>query len=379
MIFIGFLLLGLYVISMMALVFGFLKMPIFKPNFEVPINSFTIVIPFRNEAENLPQLLESISLIKYPAALFEIIFVNDASEDISEEIILKYIENSTFSIRLIPNKRISKSPKKDAISEGIRHANCEWIATTDADCELPQHWLGTIDAFIQQVNRPKREKPPLMVCGPVLYKSDNSFLQHYQQLDGLSLQAITIGSFGHKKPLMCNGANLAYNKQAFMEVAGFTGNNHIASGDDIFLMEKMQIKFPGQIKYLKSKEGMVLTQPQTSWKSIIQQRIRWASKTSAQKNPIVSGLGILVILINLFVLLTPLNFILFPEKWLLLLLLLFIKIMVDFIAVHQTANFFDVKISIFRFIYLPFIYAVLTTCVAFAGFRGSYSWKDRKY
>jgi hypothetical protein len=69
-------------------------------------------------------------------------------------------------------------------------------------------------------------------------------LDHFQQLDLTSLQGATIGSFGLNKAFMCNGANFAYTKSLFEKLNGFDGNNKIASGDDVFLLQKAVEKFP---------------------------------------------------------------------------------------------------------------------------------------
>ena len=79
----------------------------------------------------------------------------------------------------------------------------------------------------------------VMMVGPVSYNIlKHSFLENFQLLDFLSLQAATLGGFGIKKPFLCNGANLAYKKTVFTKLNGFQGNENIASGDDIFLFEK---------------------------------------------------------------------------------------------------------------------------------------------
>ena len=368
---------GLYSLSMLALIIGFQRVPIFSFECNVPKTGFSIVVPFRNEAENLPLLLESISQLKYSSELFEIIFVNDSSEDISEEIILKAIGKSAFSIRLFQNKRNSHSPKKDAISEAIKHSKFEWILTTDSDCELPENWLKTLNAFIQA--QLQKENNLVMICGPVLYKSDGSFLQNFQQLDGLSLQAVTVGSFGLNNPILSNGANLAYRKDAFEEVNGFSGNDHIASGDDIFLMEKMRKHFPDQVSFLKSRESIVFTKPQHSWKSVLQQRIRWASKTSKQKNPLSIFLGFLVFFVNLSFLMIPVFFIFHPELWMTFIFFLYFKIITDFIVIRLAGNFFDKRITFWQLQWMPFVYSLITILVVLGSFGGSYSWKGRKH
>ena len=116
-----------------------------------------MIIPFRNEAENLPKLLKSIERLQYPKHLFEVILVDDASEDASVSVIKKVLDTNSSTdkctrtnIRVIDNVRESNSPKKDAITSAIQMAKYDWIITTDADCILPKFWLDTFDAFIQK-------------------------------------------------------------------------------------------------------------------------------------------------------------------------------------------------------------------------------------
>ena len=178
---------------------------------------FSIVIPFRNEAENLPRLLKSIQKLSYPENQLEFLFVNDASSDDSATIIEKSMKTSQFDYQILSAKRNTNSPKKDAIQTAIETAKYEWILTTDADCMLPKNWLNTFSDFIQ-------ENDSKMVVGPVSYETKSSILHHFQLLDFMSLQASTIGGFGIQKPFLCNGANLAYRKDVFREVDGFEGN-----------------------------------------------------------------------------------------------------------------------------------------------------------
>lgn len=379
MIWVFIILFATYIICIMVLVYGFKRVPFFTLNeFEngaeevTPKTRFSLIVPFRNEVENLPNFLKTIEHLNYPSELFEIIFVNDASKDNSEAIIYSAIETSIFSIKLIQNNRVSYSPKKDAISEAIKNSNFEWIVTTDADCELPKKWLKTLDTFIQINNLS-------MVCGPVIYESNGSFLENFQQFDGLSLQAVTLGSFGLKNPLLNNGANLAYSKNAFLEVKGFSGNDHIASGDDIFLLEKMKTAFPGQVLYLKSKDAIVSTKSQESWENVINQRVRWASKTSKQKNTASLLLGFLVLLVNISVLVIPLFMVLNSENIIFYLLLISLKIIIDYIFIWQAAQFLNIKISFIKFIWQPFVYAVVMLNVICRSFGGKYSWKGREF
>ncbi len=366
------LLFSAYFFCMMALVYGFKKVALFSTEKIIPVTQFSIVIPFRNEVENLLNLLKSIEKLNYPSEMFEIIFVNDASEDTSEAFISKAIQSSRFSIKLIQNKRVSNSPKKDAISEAIKNSKFKWIVTTDADCELPKNWLKTLDALIQNNN-------PVMVCGPVIYKSNGSFIENFQQLDGLSLQAVTIGSFGFKNPLLSNGANLAYSKASFLKVNGFSGNDHIGSGDDIFLLEKMKKTFPKQVLFLKSKETIVATKPQKSWRNVINQRIRWASKTSKQKNITSLLLGFFVLFTNISIMALPIFMVFDPKNLFVYVSLLLFKIIADYLLLRETAIFFNKKVVFWKFLWQAFLYATIVLIVAFWSIRGNYTWKGRSF
>ena len=120
----------------------------------------------------------------------------------------------------------------------------------------------------------------------------------------MSLIGSTIGSFGIKKPFICNGANLCYSKKIFIELNGFSGNEAIASGDDIFLLEKMIEKYPAKLHYLKIEEATVLTHSESTWRHFLNQQIRWASKSASYSNVFSKFIGIIILSENLLILIT---------------------------------------------------------------------------
>ncbi|HMB99993.1 MAG TPA: glycosyltransferase, partial [Flavobacteriaceae bacterium] len=212
-----------YLIIIGSFVYGFNKVKDFYLENMLSKTRFSIVIPFRNEALNLPNLLQSIIDLQYPRDLYEIIFVDDESTDNSKEIIDQVLDtkfsNENFTrtdIKIISNKRQTNSPKKDAITKAISIAKNDWIITTDADCILPKQWLNSFDEFIQKTNAK-------CIVAPVIYKTNNMLLEKFQLLSILSLQGSTIGGFGIGKPFLCNGANLAYTKKLFFDLDGFNG------------------------------------------------------------------------------------------------------------------------------------------------------------
>jgi len=362
----------IYVPAIGWLVIGALRLPRFKIFNTQPITKFTIIIPFRNEEKNLPALLESIDHLDYPVEFFEIILVNDASDDNGEHILQKLAQESKLQLRILQNKRISASPKKDAIRTALEQAKHEWIITTDADCELPKNWLRCYDQLI-------RNQVPNMVCGPVVYKRNKSLLGHFQFLDGLSLQGVAMGSFGWSQPMLCNGANLAYKKSVFEAVEGYKYNDHIASGDDIFLLEKIHSYYPNTVYYLNSKEAVVLTKPESNWSQAIQQRIRWASKTAKQKNTQSKVLGIIVFLGNLAFIASLFLFTWDSSPVYLLMIILGIKLAVDLTLLRVAGQLLGKPISFLNFLVNTIIYPPLTLWVVVNSISGNYQWKGRNF
>ncbi len=360
----------IYLLLLVSLIYGFEKIKPFKLTNLPSKTSFSVIIPFRNEATNLPQLLDSIQSLRYSKHLFEIIFVDDDSEDDSAELIMSFFDNSRNNIKVIPNERTTNSPKKDAITIAINEAKNKWIITTDADCILPKYWLDSFDEYIQQ-NR------PTCVAAPVAYHSNSSFLNRFQVLDMLSLQGATLGGFGIQRPFLCNGANFAYKKDAFIAVNGFEGNSNIASGDDVFLLEKMVKHFPKQVQFLKCGKATVNTSAQKSWKELLAQRIRWAAKISSYNSWFGKFSGIIVLLMNAIIILSILLTIISGLHPKILFYLLFIKFNIDILLIFKAATFFnqrDVLLSfLFGFLIYPFFAVYVASLSLFKGFK----WKDR--
>ena len=365
MIFGLFAILAIYIFSISLLIYGFLKIKKYQKQDLEPKTSFTIIVPFRNEEENLPLLLESFSKLNYPTDLFDVILVDDSSNEKFQFL------NSKFQISIIDNIRISNSPKKDAITTAMQHVKTDWVITTDADCIVPENWLLTFDNYIQQ-------NKASMIAGAVTYQCENSFLDHFQQLDLTSLQGATIGSFGLNKGFMCNGANFAYTKEFFESLNGFEGNDKIASGDDVFLLQKAIQKFPDEVCYLKAKEAIVTTKPTESWKSLFHQRVRWAAKTSSYNSTFGKFLGLIVFFGNLSFVIGFFSLLLGICSYPIFVIFAFSKISIDFILLSIT-NQFLTKTRIKSLLLSSLWYPFFSSTVALYSLFGSYKWKGRQF
>ncbi|HET8886593.1 MAG TPA: glycosyltransferase family 2 protein, partial [Salinimicrobium sp.] len=241
----------------------------------------------------------------------------------------------------------------------------------DADCEVPENWLTEFDCFIQKTE-------VKFISGPVVFEKGKGLLNIFQRIDFMSLQGATIGGFGIGKAFMCNAANLCYEKSVFIELNGFSGNEKIASGDDIFLLEKMQ-SAGHKIGYLKSKSAIISTQSQPTFAQLVNQRVRWAAKASAYQNPFSKFVGILILLMNLSIIL-GLNAALFgiiDSRYFFYVFL--VKFNVDFLLIYPTAIFFENEKLLKNYFWCSFIYPFFTGFIALKASLYGYSWKDRRF
>ena len=363
---------AIYVVFIAQLIYGFNKVKPFERTEVNPKTTFSIIVPFRNEAKNLPKLLKSISKLNYPKELFEIILVDDFSTDTSERICIQWrMANGLIESTLLENLRLSNSPKKDAISRAVPILKHDWMVTTDADCIVTKNWLLTLDNFIQQNN-------PEMVVGAVDYKTKNNWFHHFQQLDLMSLQGTTIGSFGIGKPFMCNGANFAYTKKFFQKLGGFGGINSTASGDDVLLLQKAVTANSDKVLYLKNKEFIVKTKPENDLFVLFMQRVRWASKTTSYKNIYAKSLAVVVLLTNLSLVLGFGFWILGKiEIWNLSSIFL-IKYLVDYVLLYKSNQYLN-KGKFLLPLASSLVYPVFSSAVGLYSLFGSFTWKGRYF
>ena len=358
----------LYAILIISLAIGSLKVDEITVKNTDPKTTFSIVIPFRNEADNLPLLLTSIQKIKYPTTQVEFLFIDDQSSDNSLQIIEKWSSEIKTNIQVIKNKRHSNSPKKDAITTAISVAKNDWIITSDADCIFSENWLKSVDLFIQKTQ-------PTMIVAPVNYQAKNTFLEQFQLLDFMSLQGTTIGGFGIGFPFLCNGANLGYKKKTFLKLKGFEGNDHIASGDDLFLFEKFIKANKKSVKYLKSKAAIATTFPVKSWTDLFNQRTRWAAKITSFSSIHIKLIGLLIMLVNFsFV------YSICIASIELFLVVFILKMSIDLLLFWPTIKFFNQKGSFFKW-YAPasLFYPFFSIIVLFKALFFKYNWKGRRY
>jgi len=220
---------------------------------------------------------------------------------------------------------------------------------------------------------------PNCIVAPITYHGPNSFFNRFQTLDFLSLQGATIGGFGLSKPFMCNGANFGYRKSLFLKVDGFEGNTNIASGDDIFLLEKLSKHDADKVHYLKSPSAIVTTHPTSSISGLVQQRLRWASKTSNYNSWFAKLVGLVVLLGNL-VCLAFIPAVLMSYISIKIAIALFvIKFSIDLLLIFKTSRFFKQETLMLSYLFTSLLYPFFSVYIALLSVVKSYEWKGRTF
>lgn len=341
-----------------------------KPKGYLPQTSIAVLVAARNEATSIKRCLEALVQQEYPNTLCQIYIINDHSEDETAAIVKVYADRYQHVHLLhLPEGEMGK---KSALVHGINHAEETLVVTTDADCTMGNYWLAHLAHFYET-------QQPKFIAGPVAFYEEKSLFERFQSLDFMGMIAVAAAGIEGRFIGMCNGANLAYERAVFEEVNGFEGIDHLASGDDMLLLQKIQARYPDQIGFLKQAQATTYTHAKPTLNSFIEQRIRWASKSGAYKGwQVQAMLGTVWLLcISMVVDLVGSGF-----NWLFVFLLiakLGIKGMCDYFFLRMMADFFD-RMDLIR-VHIPasIMHWWYITIVGTVGlFRKQYEWKGRR-
>ena len=360
----------LYALFTGTLWLTWLRMPAFRPGTTLANGpTITVVIPVRNEAANIGSLLDDLSRQTY--ARFEVIVADDSSTDDTLAVVRQYAARSSYPLTPLPlaDERTA-SPKKRAISQSIALAVGDLIVTTDGDCRAGPDWLTSIAAFYGQTGAK-------LISGPVTFTANSSVFDSLQTVEFASLIGSGACTMALGQPTMCNGANLCYEKRVFAEVGGFAGADHLASGDDEFLLHKVAVRYPGGVRFLKSRDAIVRTGPHRSWSAFYQQRKRWASKWRAYEGWLPTGLAVFVFLSNTAPVVAVLGWLLgfWAGNW--ALVVVGLKVIPEFLFLRQILVFLQKKSSVGTIPLTQLIYPFYVVFFGLAAQAKGYRWKGR--
>jgi biofilm PGA synthesis N-glycosyltransferase PgaC len=308
-----------------------------------PETFVSVIVACRNEEKNIAYLLGDVALQTYPENLFELIIIDDGSADKTVE--MSSVFSGIANIKILPN---AGSGKKMALRTGIMAARGNLIITTDADCRVGINWIRTISAFYEL-------KRPGMIISPVILESFSGFFRRFQELEFMSLQGITAGSALSGDPVMCNGANLAFNKELYLN---HSKNLHdeLMSGDDIFLMQSLKTEGKSNILWLESIEAKTTTESSPNLTSFLEQRGRWISKAKAYRDKSTLLLGMVTFAAVCLQISYLIAFLVSPALLPVFLFIIILKSIPDFLILLNTTGRYGNKKLMWWFLPAQIIY-----------------------
>jgi cellulose synthase/poly-beta-1,6-N-acetylglucosamine synthase-like glycosyltransferase len=324
-----------------------------------PRTLISVLIPVRDEEDTILPCIQSILAGNYPKDLFEIIVIDDHSTDSTPQYIRDLKHPQVHLVELKNHiQPIENQPfKKKAIEAAIGQAKGNLIVTTDGDCVVQPQWLNLIAAFYE--TQGKR-----FIAAPVNFYEEASFFERFQSLDYIGMMGVTGAGVQGNLNHICNGANLAYEKKLFHEVGGFKGIDHVASGDDVLLMQKVV---------------RVFTKAKPTVREFYNQRMRWATKSSSytEFSTILQLIAVFALCVGFF---TSLCFAIFYDiKYAVLpCIFLFIKMLFDYIFLGIMTRFFKRTDLMKDFLRSQLCHIVYIVVIGFwSNVRKTYVWKGR--
>jgi poly-beta-1,6-N-acetyl-D-glucosamine synthase len=326
----------------------------------------SIILAARNEEENIELCLRSLIGQSYDPQKYEIIVVDDHSQD-------NTVSHSTRVAESIDLPKITvvslkeQSGKSAAMAYGVSISRGEIILCTDADCLVPKGWiesmLGGFDPSVA------------FVAGPVLERPSQSLLSGLAAIEYLSLTTTAAGLIGSKKPIICSGASIAYRKSAFTFVNGY--GDPLSSCDDETLMQRIVLRNAGAVAFNSDPDAVVLTETPASVNEFWHQRTRWASKQGRYED--ASILRRLLLLYGFFFVLFATATFSLVESGLRLPVaaVLLAKGMVDYVVLSHGARIFRQDLPLGQFLIAELFHVPYITVAGLIGQFSSLRWKDR--
>lgn len=357
--------LGSYILLLFYFSIGFLRTKIF--NLTKEVKPVSIIVCARNEEKYIAHCLGSIFAQKYPLELIEIIFVDDASDDKTFHIAKNILNNSHIQFQIIQNG--VKKGKKASLKEAIQLSHHELIITRDADTfTTSPNWLSSLVAF-------QIQKQSDFIIAPIALTNNNGLLWALQAIENNTLQVFSAGSNFFKQSFLCSGANLAFTKNIYNQCNGYESHLHILSGDDVLFLEEVKKIKGSKIDYLKTKRAIVYTFPNYSFKSLIEQKVRWAGKFKHNQNFINRLLAIVTAMVNAAWLFCFIDGFIHPSNNGATLVFILIKICIDFLILFVASSFIKNKNLIWYTLPVAFIYPIYACVVAVLSVFYKPQWK----
>ena len=364
------LLLAHYIFFLMKIFSGLnnLKLSI---TISIPEEFISVIIPFRNEEKNILVNLKSIEGQDYPKEKFEIIYIDDSSEDNSLKLLQDNKIADNIKVLSVAKDFSISAHKKRAVRYGIDNSIGEIIVTTDADCVHDTKWLLSLVSNLDDATG--------FVSGPVEFIDGQTLFSKIQKLEFAGLIFTGAGLIGSGNPSICNAANIAYRRKAFDEVGGFKNQMGLSSGDDELLMQKIAKDTDYKVRFSVNKNSIVRTHSNKNIAEFYHQRKRWASKGLfyGDKNLIVKLILIFLFYIGL-VFQPILAITLSIYFYISLVASIFLKSVFEYLILRSGKKILFNDLSLKPFFIAEFLQVPYIIIAGLVGAFGNLKWKERK-
>ena len=336
-----------------------------------PKIGISILVPFRNEASHIQCLCESLEGIRYPTELFEIIAINDHSEDHGAALFQANSKKINFSLVQLEKGVFGK---KAALLRGAAEARFPYLMSTDADCILPPDILLAYDTYLR--SNPEKK----FVAGPIVFSNpSNQLLFTFQMVDLAATMQMTKFGIESGRAFMANGANYLVETDLFRSVASVSYTPKKSSGDDVFLVQAIARIEPNLVGFIWSHAALVRTAAQKNWAGLVRQRIRWASKSSQSDRSFIFWLQVLTFVLSwsviggLFLCWWDIRFLVIGG------VIFVLKMLLDYYFVKPTLRFQDQRIQFWSYVGASGIYLLYIVAMGLVSLNPNirYRWKGR--
>jgi 1,2-diacylglycerol 3-beta-glucosyltransferase len=326
----------------------------------------SVIVPSRNEEKNIGKCLESLVESDYPKNKYEILAVNDRSDDNTEQIIKTYAEKYD-NIKLInvnPNLESNNlKGKPRALQTGYDAAKGEYIMMTDADCIVNPNWIKTTASIM------KNHDLDLMPSFTLI--SGNRWFDKIQSVEWIYLHTMASAGVGNNSPLGCYGNNLSINHNTYKEIGGYPKIKFSVTED--LALEQAVFNNDGKVHYRCDKNTTVTTLPVENFSEYLKQKKRWA----------VGGLGLgwkatYFVLASLSMWTAIILSIIF-QHWLWLGAIGIIRILGDYVIIEHSIK--KLEKEELRKWTIPSIifFTIMELIVPFTLLTGKVQWKGQKF
>ncbi len=354
-----------YFILIGAFLIGWLRTPVRQDQAPVPTVRVSVLIPCRNEQENIGELIKALESQEYPKEFHELIYIDDHSDDGTGELLETMTAGNpaTHLVRLTG----PENGKKAALKAGMQAATGELILLTDADSRPGPFWIRSMAGFFQKTNTD-------LIAGPVVLGPALTWQEKVQKFEFLSLAASSAGAAGIGHPVMIQGPNIGVRASDYKSMVNDL-DNRFASGDDVFLLQSMK-RIPGKtIRFNLDHHAIIESKPAGSLFAFLRQRQRWASKVRGYTDPLMILTTIMVFLSNLSILISITAALFFSGSLILPILLFFMKSLADFPLLLLATGFYQCKPLLLWFLPVQILYPFYIVFAAGWAMMGRVRWK----